>query len=350
MVKLKDVAQELKCSPSTVSLILNNHPLAQRLNTETWTRVLETVERMGYVPNAHARILRQSNIRSIGIICSNINDPYCAEILNGILDNLNEQECFFKLFNIHNLEKDMDSFLRMVRGYGIEGIIIINCARSADQRLTAYLRAHAVPIVSIGCSSRHSGSAAILLDNVRGVRIGIEYLFELGHRDIVFILGPEDIEESKVRWRAIRECCKQLGIPCRPGQIERITDSLPTAENGAKAIRRLREHNTSFTAVFAFDDWTAYGVINELTNMGVAVPREVSVIGFDDIWPSRSYNPPLTTLRQPMGEMGWASAQIMLETLMRNGPASDLCEKDLIFYPKLVIRGSVAGPWPATHT
>ena len=342
MVTIKDVADELNCSPTTISLILNNHPLAQRLNAKTRERVLETVKRMGYVPNAHAKLLRQSNIHSIGIICSNINDPYCTEILNGIMENLNEQDCFFKLLNVQNDEKSIDNFIRLVRSYNIEGIISINSATAIDAKILAQLQNDGLPIISIGRKNQRFNIPCILLDNALGVQIGIEHLYQLGHREIVFILGPEEIEEARMRWKAIQQTCKTLGISSRAKYIERITDSLPTSDNGARAIRRMRERDIPFTAVFAFDDWTAYGVIMELTRMGIAVPRDVSVIGFDDIWPSRSYNPPLTTLRQPMGQMGQESARIMVETLNRKKSAGKNQDTDVIFSPELIIRGSTA--------
>src|SRR5688572_29863303 len=114
MVTIRDVAEELKCSPTTVSLVLNNHPLVRRLSAKTRERVLEGVKRMGYVPNAHAKLLRQSNIHSIGVICSNINDPYCTEILNGIIKHLNEQDCFFKLLDVRDDENSIENFIREI--------------------------------------------------------------------------------------------------------------------------------------------------------------------------------------------------------------------------------------------
>jgi DNA-binding LacI/PurR family transcriptional regulator len=346
LVTIKDVADQLHCSPTTISLILNNHPLSRRINPKTRERVLAMVERMGYVPNAHAKLLRQVNIHSIGIVCSNINDPYCTEILNGIMQYLNTQESFFKLLDVQNNEESVQNFIRMIRAYNIEGVVSVNNPVAIHPDIINQLTGNGIPLISIGRKNPNFKIPCLLLDNALGIQIGIEHLYELGHREIVFILGPEEIEESKVRWKAIQQTCRQLGLSYASDKIEFITDSLPTSDNGAQAIRRILDRNTSFSAVFAFDDWTAYGVILELTRAGISVPHQISVMGFDDIWSSRSYNPPLTTIRQPMGQMGHESARIMVEILNNKKASRKKQPQDVIFKPELIIRESTAAAPP----
>jgi DNA-binding LacI/PurR family transcriptional regulator len=204
--------------------------------------------------------------------------------------------------------------------------------------------------VSVGQAIPALHTPAVILDNAEGIRLGLEHLHRLGHRDIAFILGPPTIHDATVRREAILQGCRDLGLRIRKGLLEEVTDFPATSASGARAVRRILARNVPFTAVFSFDDMTAYGVIQELYRQGRTVPRDVSVVGFDDIWPSKDFNPPLTTIQVPMVEMGRESARLVVALQGKKKGESPKAAKsrDAVFKPTLIVRESTAPPQRST--
>ena len=346
MVTIKDVAHYTNCSPATVSIILNNHPLANNLAPETKTRVLKAIEELGYIPNAYAKSLRMGNIRTIGILCFDISDPFSTTILHSIEQYLNEKDYFYQLADVQNDLKLMRRFFNRVQGQSIPGIIAMaNSLTFPPEKLTEMIGPDLV-FVSVGQAIPALHTPAVTLDNPEGIRLGLEHLHQLGHRDIAFILGPPTIHDTLVRREAILRVCRDLGLRIQQGLLEEVTTFPATAESGALAIRRILARKIPFTAVFSFDDMTAYGVIQELYRQGRTVPRDVSVVGFDDIWPSKDFNPPLTTIQVPMVEMGRESARLVIALQgKKKGEAPKTAKsRDVVFKPTLIVRESTAPP------
>lgn len=346
MVTLKDVAKYANCSPATISIILNNQPLANNLSAETKRRVLKAIDELGYIPNAYAKSLRMGNIRTIGILCFDISDPFSTTILHSIEQYLNEKDYFYQLADVQNDLKLMRRFFNRVKGESIPSIIAMTNSLTFPPEKLAEMIGKELVFVSIGQALPALQTPAVTLDNAEGIRLGLEHLHQLGHRSIAFIPGPRQIHDAVVRREAIVKVCRELKLRIDERLMEEAADFPATAKSGALAIRRILARKIPFTAVFAFDDMTAYGVIQELYRQGRTVPRDISVIGFDDIWPSKDINPPLTTIQVPMVEMGKESARLViaLQGKKQGESTKSVKSRDVIFKPKLIVRESTAPP------
>ena len=340
---LKDVALKTRCSTTTVSLVLNDHPLAQRISEATKQRILKAVEDLGYVPNSYAQLLRKSNLHIIGVLCSDITDPFCNQVVQGIMHHLSETNTFYQLIDIQNDESRLQQLFRTAQRQQFDGIIgIVNTMALSAETLDRFIDKK-ITFVSIGRAYPNLHVPALLVDNREGVRLAICHLYSLGHRRIAFIFGPPQIADSSIRRKAVYEICGELQIPVIEELTDTITEHPPTSEGGARAMRRILRRNQPFSAVFSFDDFTAYGVIQELYSQGLRVPEDVSVVGFDDIWLSKAYNPPLTTIYHPMAELGVSGAKLLIKKLKSEAPKNGAAQAQEIFLrPSLVMRSSTA--------
>ena len=343
MVTIKDVARHLNCSPATISLIINNRPLAKNISPKTKTRVLKAIEDLGYVPNDYAKSLRTGNTRVLGILCFDITDPFTMTILRGIEQELNERDYFYQLVDVRNDLAMLDRFFVRIKSQGISGVIAMtNSLTLAPGELTTRISPKSF-FISVGRAIESLNMPAIRLDNAEGVRLALEHFHHLGHRRVAFVIGPQQIHDAVERRECIAKTCRTLGLRMNPGLMEEVTDFPATAAGGAQAIRRIIERRIAFSAVLCFDDLTAYGVVQELHRQGLAVPRDVSVIGHDDIWPSKMLTPALTTIQVPMIEMGLASARLLVELQSGGAATRKLAgSRDVVFKPELIVRESTA--------
>ncbi len=180
------------------------------------------------------------------------------------------------------------------------------------------------------------GVTNIVLDHVRAAEIALKHLFHLGHREIAFIKGQEFSSDTEVRWANIEKAARHLGLPISKALISQLQGDSPSPELGYEATRRLLASHKRFSALFAFNDISAMGAIRALREAKLRVPEDVSVVGFDDIQSAAYQNPALTTVRQPLREMGRIAAEILLRRIRRS--ESDSHGGETIIEPKLIIR------------
>ena len=344
---IKDIAQHSGCSPTTVSFVLNDHPLAKNIPDVTKQRIYDAVHELDYVPNAYAKMLREGIPPFVGVVSFDMMDAYCATVLHGIQKYLDNQNIFYRLEDVKNDFELLKNFLKTAKGQNIQGIVgVINSlAFTINPEDLAELLPNDFAFVSIGQAFPDLNVASIEMDNYESARLSIQHLYELGHRNIAYIVGPLQIHSLQDRWAAVQEICNDYAIPLQEELLEEIHSLPVVSTSGVEAVRRLLERKVDFTAIVTFDDMVAYGVIQELSRMGFSVPGDVSVIGSDDIWPSAAYNPPLTTIQQPMIEMGEASAKLVVEMLNHNNLGESFKKPNsIIMKPKLVVRESTAPP------
>jgi LacI family transcriptional regulator len=289
-------------------------------------------------------MLRSKDPRTVGIIVFDIKDPYCMAVLRGIEQYLNEQNFFYQLADVRNDLELVGRFLHEAKGRRIDGIIAISNAFTIEPSQLASALGSNMSFVFIGREVQGLETSTVLLDNEAGIRLGVEHLRELGHRRLACIIGPEETEDANARRDALLACCKKAGIPLDDALVEPVRQFPATASCGAAATRRLLARGEPFTALFAYDDVTAYGAIRELTARGLRVPQDISVVGFDDLWPSEMYNPPLTTIRQPMAEMGAAGAEMIVGILTKPKTTRGHTRQMTVMKPTLVVRETTAPP------
>ena len=200
-----------------------------------------------------------------------------------------------------------------------------------------------IPTVVIGrpCGE---GFSSVAVDNACGARIGLEHLYSLGHRRIVFVKGPKMLADSAERWAGIQAFAEEKGIEIAPELVVAVRHRSSSFEEGRQLVYNLFERKRRFTAVMAFDDVTAFGAVRALSQAGLRVPDDCSVLGFDDIAAAAFCNPPLTTIRQPMELMGSLAGDTVLDHLSAGGPEDRHAEVHRRTVPTLVLRDSTAAP------
>ena len=342
-VTLRDVAQESQVSATTVSIVLNEGPLARYIPAGTKGRILKAAKKLGYRPNLFARSLRSNRSNTVGLMVFDITDPYCTLILRGIQSALYSASYTPILTDVQNERARFERYLEMLLARRIEGLIVLANWLFMDITLLADLENNKVPCVMIGRELEHGSVSSVIVDNELGGFLALEHLYSLGHRRIAFIRGPKALGDSSARWRGVKKFAQMRGLDINP----KLTFDLPDSrdpwsgfEASYKITSGLAKHRRSFSAVLAFDDMSALGAMRALAHSGIHVPRECSVIGFDDIAPAGLCTPTLTTIRQPMEAMGSIAVGILLEGLQGISREATAIHRKIA--PELVVRESTA--------
>lgn len=346
-VNLRTLAEHLELSQTTVSLVLNNSPSAKSIPQETRNRVLEAAQRLNYRPNYFARSLRQSRSMSVGVLAPDLSEGYFTRVMSGVVQELSRAHYFY-FTACHDWKRELiEQYPRMLVERAVDGFLLLNTP--ADQIEVP------VPVVAISAHSPVENVTNIVLDHHRAVEAALLHLDELGHRHIAFMRGPRAIPDSDFRWQSIQQVAGEIGLRIDPALVVRIdatswsskTGQHPMApEIGYKPMQALLEKTRDFTAVFCFNDIAAIGAVRALKEAGLRVPEDVSVVGFDDIQSAAYATPSLTTVRQPLTEMGERGAQVLLERISNREAAYPA---EIVMAPELVIREST-GPARAQTT
>jgi LacI family transcriptional regulator, galactose operon repressor len=342
-VTMRDVATQSGFSPATVSIVLNNAPLARYLAPATKKRIEEVARKLGYRPNAMARFLRSKRSHSVGVMFFDITDPFCTLVLRGI-ENALYQASYVPIFaDAHNQRNRFERYLEMLLERHVEGLIVVANWLFVDIQLLADLSKRNIPAATIGWELPGDNISSVMVDNETGARLALEHLYQLGHRKIAFIRGPKMLIDSAPRWRGIQKFAQTAGIEVDPLLVQQLPESLDpnsSFESGFRFTEEWLQRKKRFTALMAFDDLAALGAIRALTKAGVRVPEQCSVTGFDDVALSSLAAPSLTTVRQPMEAMGGLAVNIVMEGI---NAALEKREWNIVSHkmnPELVIRDS----------
>ena len=343
MVTIRDVAKESGFSSTTVSIVLNNAPLARYIPPPTKKRIEKAAKKLGYRPNLFARSLRSKRSHTVGVMVFDMTDPYCTLILRGIENSLYQSSYLPILTDVHNEGSRFERYLEMLLDRRIEGLIVLANWLFLDINLLADLEKSSIPTALIGCELKTDTMSSIIVDNELGSRTAVEHLYALGHRKMAFIRGPKGLTDSNPRWKGIRHFAQERGLEIDQRLVVDLPESrnpISGFEDGYKLTEELLKQKRPFTALVAFDDMTAFGAIRALNKAGIRVPDQCSVVGFDDVAPSALYTPPLTTVRQPMEAMGNMAASIIVEGMnaVLEKRESNAIHRKLA--PELVVRES----------
>ena len=339
-VNLRTLAEHLELSQTTVSLVLNNSPSAKSIPPETRQRVMEAAERLNYRPNYFARSLRQSKSMSVGVLAPDLSEGYFTRVMSGVVQELTAAHYFY-FTACHDWRKELiEQYPRMLVERAVDGFLLLNTP--ADGISVP------VPVVAISAHSQVENVTNIVLDHHAAVELALKHLYDLGHRRIAFMRGPKAIPDSEYRWEAIQEVAREIGLKVDPANVIRIdaegwsmkTGYHPMApEIGYKPMKALLDKHRNFTAIFCFNDIAAIGAIRALKDSGCSVPQDVSVVGFDDIQSAAYSTPSLTTVRQPLFEMGKHGAQVLLDRIANR---EKQYPPEITMAPELIVRESTA--------
>ncbi len=322
---LLDVARQAGVSPSTVSRILNG---TAKVSDDKRAAVMATIAQMKFAPNQMAQGLKKGRSMTIGIVVQDISSPFFDESLRGVDDGLKGTGYASVIVSGHwNADEEIER-IGLLLARKVDGIILLS-GRLADEEVLQLSRQR--PIVSTGRALDTRTTVGFRLDNEFGAHLAVRHLIELGHRQIAFISGPVNNTDASERLAGYTRALHEAGIEF---DANLVACGNFLEAGGLLAINHLFDTQQHFTAVFAANDQSAYGVRLCLYRKGVRVPDDVSLVGFDDL-PGSSYTtPPLTTIRQPLYDIGLIATQTLLGLI--NGETARACIPPL----ELVVRES----------
>ena len=329
-ITLRKLAEHLGLSRTTISTILNDVPDATRFSEETRRRVVESAKKLGYRPNYFARSLGSRRSYLIGVIAPDLGNGYEAALLSGFERSLLNTGYISFVSNHFWSTSLLQRHVETLCDRGAEVLLLIDSTPSESP---------GIPTVTICTDRSPKWSTRVSIDNAFGVWEAINHLADLGHREIAFIKGPEGNGDTEDRWNAVLATCKKLGVRVDPRltvQLERLERH---ADEGRIAAQKLLRHGKRFTALVAYNDISALGAMTALREAGHELPKDVSVMGFDDIEFASIAYPPLTTIRQPLHDMGAAAAELLLRKFANDESVRNICVR-----PELVIRSSTCPP------
>jgi LacI family transcriptional regulator len=350
-VRLLDVARACGLSVSTVSIVLSEAPLSQYVAASTREQIRSVAQQLGYHPDAYARSLRRRRSHTIGIVAFDLSDPFCIPIVRGIQERLGPASYLPLLMDAQAQRTLFDSYLQMILERRAEGLIVIASWIFNESNLLADIEKNHVPLVIVGRDLTDRKISSVQVDNCAGGELAMRHLYDLGHRKIAVIRGPGELFDSEPRWAGVQNMASSVGLAIDPRLVVQLPNSIgPISgfEGGIEFARRMLTSKHPFTAVIAFDDLTALGVIRGLSEAGLRIPQDCSVIGFDDVLPAAVSTPALTTVRQPLKQMGMIAAQWALEAVQtrEKGEVPDLQSHHAT--PELVLRETTGPPTSPT--
>ena len=328
-VSLKQLAAHLGLNPATVSVVLNDVP-GRSIPQVTRDRIKAAAKAMNYQPSLLARSLRNRRTLTIGILVPELGDGYHTEVMSGIGDELVNAGYFYFTAHHRHQKRLVEKYTQMFLGRGAQGIIAV------DTLLEHHIP---VPVVAVAGHRRIEGVTNIVLDHAHAAELALNYLHTLGHRNIAFMRGQSFSSDSDERWTSLMAVAEKLGLEINPELIVHLDRDISSPELGYPVVQKLLASKQPFTALVAFNDISAIGSIRALEDMNLHVPRDVSVIGFDDIKAAAYTLPRLTTISQPLAELGRIATQNLLNRIHETDMAAD----EIRVEPKLVIREST-GP------
>ena len=326
---IMDIAVKAGTSKSTVSRYLNG----DSVSPQTAEKIRRVIRRTGYSPNVNARRLVKNQSFMLGVIFDDIANYTYGGMLDGVQKAARAKgyDCLF--LSRATDQREEPAFLDLVTSSMVDGLIMITLARR-NPALTRQLSDSGLPVVLVGDGAGCASLPRVDVDNQSGTRMEIEHLLSLGHRRIAYLKGPDSMPAAPARERGYLEALAGRGIPPDPDLIVQTGWSVQEAYQAVRALAQ----KTSFTALAASNAYAAYGSFQALCDLGMRVPEDVAVAGFDDDPLLEYVRPGITTLRQPWSQMGAAAVEQLVARL--DGKAPPLSPQCVL--PRLIERGSTA--------
>lgn len=332
---IKDIAQATGLSITTVSLVLNSK--GKKISAAHRKLVEDTAQRLGYRPNRLAVGLLKKKTNTIGLIVPDISNVFFSELTKGIEDAGREAGYNLILCNSNDKQALELEYIDTMADRGVDGMIVAMSAESyggrAEESFSA-LRKYGIPAIIVDCFSDVDDFSTVAIDNEKGSRLAVEYLLELGHRRIGCITGPLGPKTNDNRLAGYTEALRGRRI-----EYDRrlVYEGDFRYQSGYAAVPALLEQKP--TAIFCLNDLMAYGAVKGLRERGLRIPEDVSVMGFDNIFFSEMMDVPLSTVEQPVYQMGGQAARILVEEM---GGREE--RRHILFEPALKIRQSTRAP------
>ncbi len=335
-VSLKLLANHLGLSQAAVSFVINRSPAAKSIPQRTQELIRAAALELNYRPNHLARSLRQQRSFTIGVVVPEISEGYAALVMSGIEDHLLQEGYFYFVVSHRHRNELIQEYPLLLQQRAVEGLIVVDTVLSEKVD---------VPSVAVSGHRDVPGVTNIVLNHGRAACLALQHLTNLGHREMAFIKGQAFSSDTEVRWEAVREAANKFGIDVKDQFVGQLEGESSSPLLGYQVTQKLLAGGEPFTALFTFNDISAIGAVQALREAGRRVPEDVSVVGFDDIQSAAFQNPALTTVRQPLREMGMIAAETLLQRI--TAPAKAPYPKEIVVEPELIVRASTAPPLKA---
>ncbi|MBM7564049.1 substrate-binding domain-containing protein [Paenibacillus sacheonensis] len=326
---IHDVARLAGTSKSTVSRYLNG----QQVKKATEEALEKAIKELNFHRNANARRLVLDRTNIIAVVVDNISNIFYSGIIRGIenVANMKGYNCIFLSWT-SNYEDEI-SFLNLLYEGQVDGVILVSFQKRTKEDL-ALIRDSEYPITLVGDHGEMDDIFSVDVDNAAGIYEIVEYLHGLGHRDIAYISGPDHAAANKYRFKGYLQAMETLGLTYNP---EWVVQSDWSNQGGYRAMQKLLQAK-GFTAVVASNDETAIGALRATQEHGMNVPKQMSIVGYDDITISEWVYPSLTTVRQPFQDIGMKAAHGLFQKIENVKDADP--DDHYLLKPKLIIRDS----------
>ena len=328
-VSIKDIARRAGVSHSTVSRALADSSL---VNPNTKSQIKELARQMGYAPSAIARAMSTRRTHTVGLVVTTIADPFVAEVVRGV-----EETALDRDYNVILCDSTGDpsreiAAVRTLREKWVDAVIVTSSWVGDFYAQLAEIR---VPVVLI--NNQHAGeySFSVRTDDLQGGHLAGQYLLELGHRHIAYITGPVQATSSWLRLQGCQAALRQARTEIPQDWVIQ-GDGQP--QSGERAAISLLGRPARPTAIFCYNDMTAMGALRAVKGTGLSVPRDLSILGYDDIAAAPYLDPPLTTIAQAKFELGQKAFEMALDLIQGHAVA------DILLQPELIARESCAAP------
>jgi LacI family transcriptional regulator len=311
-MNIREIAKRARVSTATVSRTINRHPSVQ---PQLAKRVWRIVEELGYFPSTQARALVSGRSRIFGLIVSEITNPFFPEIVRVFEETaLQNNYEILVTSTVHDQERMKTSVRRMLE-HRVEGVAVMTFGM--EESLLDDLKLRNVPLVFVDVGPARPRVSNIRIDYLHGIRQAVQHLAALRHERIAFITGPLALKSALARRDAFVQSMSEIGLS---GEPELIVEGNHTLEGGEEAFAKLLNGRLRPTAILCSNDMTAIGVMRKCYSEKIVVPRDLSVIGFDNIHLSQYILPPLTTIEMSQTELGRLAFQALLQDVQRETP------------------------------
>lgn len=323
MSSINDVAKLAKVSISTVSRVMNGHPNVRKEKREA---VLKAVEELNYIPNALAQGLVKKSTHSVAILIADISNMFYANLLKNIENSLNKKGYQVLIGNTDwDVEKEKE-YIRYMLQKQVDGIILTST--TLDDNYLNKIADNGVALVVLDRDFSSTNIDQIRVDDYQGAYMATEHLIKCGYEILIHILGPSGIVSAEDRKKAFLHCVRDNNLS---EDSYKLLEGDFTEISGRKVIEEFLEQHEirKRTGVFAANDAMALGILHYLKEEGFTCPEQIGIVGFDDISFARYSNPPLTTIRRPIGKIGDIAANIILERIEDRGKTNEYKRESL---------------------
>lgn len=325
---IDDIAKLAGVSKATVSYVINDKP---GVSQELRCKIKKIIEDCNYVPNSAARGLAGEKTHFIGLVIPDVSDMFYANIIRGVEKTSNKYNYLLNLYTTHGEEEKEQRVIKLINSSMVDGLIIM--AYYIKDNFIDFLKNEGIPFVFIDYPTKDEEIYSVVVDNEAGAFEAAEYLISLGHQKIAFLEGHEAAWDSRARFIGFLKALTVNSIEFNPLLVEKGDF---TREGGYKATKKLLEKGEEFTAIFASNDQMAIGAVRAIKEQGLKIPDNISIIGFDNIEASSIIDPPLTTVMQPIYEMGKKATEILIRLINEE----KIEQKKFMLKTKLIKRNS----------